>query len=264
MEADLREALGRNEFRLVFQPIVALENGRLHGFEALLRWHPAKRRTLLPHDFLPLAEQTGTMIPIGRWVLREACRCARTWQNGIPGAGPGTPVRISVNLSVKQLEHPGIVEDVQAALQEAGLAPAALSLEITESVLMANVESSIAVLQRLQRLKVELHMDDFGRGYTSLSRLPQLPLQALKVDQAFVHRMGTRRTDLEIVRSIVELAEHLGLAVIAEGVETVSQRERLIAFGCELGQGFLFAKPLEPEGASALLAEQRKLGPAAA
>jgi diguanylate cyclase (GGDEF)-like protein/PAS domain S-box-containing protein len=261
MEADLREALARDEFRLAFQPIVELETARVRGFEALLRWHHAKRRMVLPTEFLPLAEQTGLIIPIGAWVLRAACRYARSWQNAVPGADP---VRISVNLSAKQLAHPNIVDDVRTALQDAALAPASLNLDVSERALMETVEQSTAVLHRLRELGVELHMDDFGSAYSSLSSLPQLPLQAIKVDRAFVHRMGARRTDLEIVRSIVDLAEHLGLAVIAEGVETTSQRERLIAFGCELGQGLLFAKPLEPEAARALLAEQQLPGPAAA
>jgi diguanylate cyclase (GGDEF)-like protein/PAS domain S-box-containing protein len=257
IESDLREALGRNEFGLVFQPIVELETGRVHAFEALLRWHHPKRRTLLPHEFLPLAEQTGLIIPIGAWVLREACRHARTWQSAAAGA---RPVRISVNLSAKQLAHPGIVEDVRAALEGAGLRPDGLSLEVTESVLMDDVEASLGLLHRLRDLSVELHMDDFGSGYSSLSALPRFPLQAIKVDRTFVHRMGMRRTDLEIVRSIVDLAERLGLAVIAEGVETTAQRERLIAFGCELGQGFLFAKALEPDAAEAVLAEEEQRG----
>lgn len=255
LEADLREALARDEFRLVFQPIVELETGRVHGFEALLRWHHPKRRVLLPTDFLVLAEQTGVIIPIGTWVLREACRHARTWQNAVPGAGP---VRISVNLSAKQLAHPRIVDDVREALEHAGLGPTSLSLDVTEGVLMESVERSVAQLDRLREVGVEVHMDDFGCGYSSLSSLQRFPLQAIKVDRAFVHRMGARRTDLEIVRSIVDLAEHLGLAVIAEGVETAVQRERLIAFGCQLGQGFLFAQPLEPEAATALLTEQQR------
>ena len=261
MEADLREALARKEFRLLFQPIVEIETGRVRAFEALLRWRHAKRRALLPHEFLPLAEQTGVIIPIGRWVLREACRYARNWQNATPGAAP---MRISVNLSAKQLADPCLVDDVRAALQEAGLPPETLSLEVTEGVLMESVDSSIALLQQLRKLGVQLYLDDFGAGYSSLSYLPRFPLHGIKVHQTFVHRMGARRTDLEIVRSIVDLAEHLGLSVIAEGVETAAQRERLIAFGCELGQGALFAKPLEPEAARALLAERQRPDPKAA
>jgi len=252
MEADLRNALERDEFRLVFQPIVELESGRVHGFEALLRWHHPKRGVILPLDFVPLAEQTGLIIPIGRWVLQEACRHARGWQETFPAAAG---LRISVNLSAEQLGHPRIVEEVRTALQTAGLAPPCLSLEISERVLMESVESSTTPLGQLRGLNVELHMDDFGTGYSSLSSLPRFPLQGIKVDRSLVHRMGARRTDLEIVRSIVDLAGNLGLGVIAEGVETVTQRARLIAFGCRLGQGQLFAKPLEPAAAGALLAE---------
>src|SRR5438445_606306 len=252
MEADLRNALERNELRLVFQPIVRLETGNVHGFEALLRWHRPEQGVVLPAEFVPLAEQTGLILPVGAWVLREACRYARRWQDTLPAAAA---VRVSVNLSAKQLGHPGIVHEVRTALQDAGLAPSCLALEITESVLMANVESSAALLLQLRKLGVELHMDDFGTGYSSLSYLPRLPLQGIKVDRSFVHRIGGRRIDLDIVRSIVDLARTLGLEVIAEGVETVAQRERLIAFGCELGQGYLFAQPLEPAAASALLAQ---------
>ena len=252
MEADLRNALERGELRLAFQPIVELETGRVHGFEALLRWHHPKRGVILPLDFVPLAEQTGLIVSIGSWVLQEACRQARRWQETFPAAAA---LRISVNLSAKQLAHPRIVEDVRTALQAAGLAPRCLALEISERVLLDSVESSTTALGQLRGLNVELHMDDFGTGYSSLSSLPRFPLQGIKVDRSFVHRMGARRTDLEIVRSIVDLAGNLGLGVMAEGVETVTQRARLIAFGCRLGQGYLFAKPLEPAAAGALLAE---------
>ena len=252
VEADLRNALERQELRLVFQPIVQLETGSVHAFEALLRWHRPEQGVVLPPEFVPLAEQTGLILPIGAWVLHEACRYARRWQDALPASAP---VRVSVNLSAKQLGHPGIVDEVRTAFQDAGLAPSCLALEITESVLMASVESSAALLLELRKLGVELHMDDFGTGYSSLSYLPRLPLQGIKVDRSFVHRIGGRRIDLDIVRSIVDLARTLGLEVIAEGVETVAQRERLIAFGCELGQGYLFAQPLEPAAASALLAQ---------
>ena len=252
MEADLRNALERDELRLVFQPIVQLETGSVHAFEALLRWHRPEQGVVLPAEFVPLAEQTGLILPIGAWVLQEACRHARRWQDALPASAA---LRVHVNLSAKQLGHPGIVDDVRTALQDAGLAPSCLALEITESVLMASVESSAALLLELRKLGVELHMDDFGTGYSSLSYLPRLPLQGIKVDRSFVHRIGGRRIDLDIVRSIVELARTLSLEVIVEGVETVAQRERLIAFGCGLGQGDLFAKPLEPAAASALLAQ---------
>jgi len=257
MEADLRTALEHRELRLMFQPIVELQTGRVDGFEALLRWHRPKRGVILPPEFVPLAEQTGLIIPIGRWVLQEACRQARGWHDAFPAAGP---VRISVNLSGKQLAHPGLADDVRAALQDAGLSPSRLILEIGENVLMESVESSTDVLHQLRALKVELHVDDFGTGHSSLSSLPRFPLHGIKIDRAFVHRMGSRRTDLEIVRSIVELAGNLSLGVIAEGVETVTQRARLIAFGCELGQGHLFAKPLEAQAAGALLAGPEEPG----
>ena len=257
MEADLRTALEHRELRLMFQPIVELQTGRVDGFEALLRWHRPKRGVILPPEFVPLAEQTGLIIPIGRWVLQEACRQARRWHDAFPAAGS---VRISVNLSGKQLAHPGLVDDVRTTLQDAGLSPSRLILEIGENVLMESVESSTDVLHQLRALKVELHVDDFGTGHSSLSSLPRFPLHGIKIDRAFVHRMGSRRTDLEIVRSIVELAGNLGLGAIAEGGETVTQRARLIAFGCELGQGHLFAKPLEAQAAGALLAGPEEPG----
>ena len=257
METDLRNALERRELRLVFQPIVELQTGRVYGFEALLRWHRPKRGVILPPEFVPLAEQTGLIIPIGRWALQDACRQVRRWQDAFPTAGP---VRASVNLSGKQLAHPGLVDDVRTAFQDAGLPPTCLALEISESVLMESVESSTDVLHQLRELKVELHIDDFGTGHSSLSSLPRFPLHAIKIDRSFVHRMGSRRNDVEIVRSIVELAGNLGLGVIAEGVETVTQRARLIAFGCALGQGYLFSKPLEAKAAAVMLAGPEEPG----
>src|SRR5205085_718127 len=225
MEADLRNALERQELRLVFHPIVELHTGRVHGFEALLRWHHPQRGVIPPLEFVPLAEETGLILPIGTWVIAEACRHGRRWEDAFPAAGP---LRISVNVSAKQLEREGLVDEVRAALEEAGLAPSRLILEITESMLMKNVDSSTALLQQLRALGVELHMDDFGTGYSSLGQLPHLPIQGIKIHHMFIHRMGGRRTDLEIVRSVVELARTLGLGVIAEGVDTVAQRERLI------------------------------------
>ena len=250
MEVNLRDAVERREFRLVFQPILELESGRVYGFEALSRWRRPGVGVILPPDFLPLAEQTGLILPIGAWVLKEACQNARRWQDRDPASAP---VRISVKLSAKQLAHPGLVDELRTVLQDTGLEASCLALEIAESVLMENVKSAIAVLNQLRELGVELYMAHFGSGRLSLSSMPSFPLQGIKVDPIVVHRVGGRRVDLDVVRSIMDLARSLGLRAIAEGVETVAQRERLIAFGCELGQGRLLGKPLEPKAAIALL-----------
>ncbi|HEY2850264.1 MAG TPA: EAL domain-containing protein [Gemmatimonadaceae bacterium] len=250
LETDLRNALDRGELRLVFQPIMALASGRVHSFEALLRWHHRTLGVIAPQQFIPLAERTGLIVPIGTWVLQEACRQAQRWQARAP---KGTPVGISVNLSGKQLDDPNITDDVRNALRDSMLDPRSLALEVTESVLLENEEASIAVLERLRRLNAEIHIDDFGTGYSSLSRLPSFPLQTLKIDQSFVHRMGARRTDLEIVRSIVGLARKVGYSVVAEGVETAAQHERLRDLGCGFAQGFYYAKPLDPIAVEAFL-----------
>jgi Amt family ammonium transporter len=241
MTTDLRAALERNEFRLVYQPIYDMELAHVRGFEALLRWHHPTRGEIQPAEFVPVAEESGLIVPLGAWVLREACRQASEWQSRRQG---GEPIRVSVNLSGRQLGQPGIVDDVRRALQTASLDPAALDLEITETFLLEGGNASNDRLHQLRALNVELHVDDFGTGYSWLSYLPRFPLQAVKVDRSFVSRMGARRTDLEIVRSIVELADKLDLAVIAEGVETAAQRRRLVALGCRLGQGFLFSPPV--------------------
>jgi diguanylate cyclase (GGDEF)-like protein/PAS domain S-box-containing protein len=246
---DLRQALDRGEFRLLYQPIVDMQTGRIRAFEALLRWHHPVRGEIQPSEFIPLAEESGLIVPIGAWVLGEACWQALHWRRAAPRE---EPVRISVNLSVKQLQ-PRLVEDVRRALAGAGTDPPTLQLEITESVLLGNGNGATDLLTELRMLGVEVHVDDFGTGYSSLSYLQRFHLQAIKVDRSFVHRMGSRRTDLVIVRSIVDLATTLGMGVIAEGVETPAQRERLIAFGCQLGQGFFFAEPLDAAAASALL-----------
>jgi EAL domain-containing protein (putative c-di-GMP-specific phosphodiesterase class I) len=255
LEADLRSALERQEFRLVFQPIVELETGLLHGYEALLRWRRQKRGLVAPSDFMALAEETGLIIPIGRWVLEEVARYARSWQEGSEAAAPP---RISVNLSAKQLEHTDIVADAQSALHDAGVAPSCLIFDMPERALVENLEASKNMLHRLREVGIGVHLDAFGTAHSSLTDLPHLPLQGIKVDRSLVHGIGARRTDLEIVRSIVDLAKSLGLGVVAVGVETIAQRERLIAFGCELGQGHLFARPLEPKAAAAFLAKSEQ------
>jgi predicted signal transduction protein with EAL and GGDEF domain len=241
MEAELRGAVERGEFGLLFQPIVDLKTSRLHAFEALVRWYHPDRGMILPAQFIPVAEETGLIVPIGAWALHAACREAQRWRRWLPGS---VTIPVSVNLSARQLNDPGIVDEVRAALVDTGLDPACLQLEITESGLVENVEHSTELLRNLRALRVELLMDDFGTGYSSLGYLRRFPLQMLKIDRSFVRRMGARRTDLEILRSIVDLARNLGMGVVAEGVETEAQRRRLIAFGCRLGQGFHFARPL--------------------
>jgi diguanylate cyclase (GGDEF)-like protein/PAS domain S-box-containing protein len=257
MEADLRRALDRKEFRLVFQPIVELQSGRIRGLEALLRWRRTNGPVVTPLDFVALAEQTGLIIPIGEWVLHEAARHVRAWQDEL---GAAILPRISVNLSARQLAHADIVNDVRAAIKAAGIAPSSLVLDIPERALLQNAEASKAVLHELRKIGVRLHLDDFATAYSLLKDLPLFPLDGIKVDRTLIHHIGVRRTDLEIVRSIVDVARNLGLEVIAEGVETVAQRERLIAFGCELGQGRLMARPLEPKTAARFLARSERSG----
>jgi diguanylate cyclase (GGDEF)-like protein/PAS domain S-box-containing protein len=255
MEADLRSALERKEFRLVFQPIVELQTGRIRGFEALLRWRRTNGAVVTPLDFVALAEQKGLIVPIGQWVLNEVGRYVRAWQDD---SGAALPTRVSVNLSARQLAHPEIVDDVQRAIRTAGIAPSCIVLDIPERALLENGEASKAVLRELRETGVGLHLDDFATAYSLLKDLPLFPLDGIKVDRALIHHIGVRRTDLEIVRSIVDVARNLGLDVIAEGVETVAQRERLIAFGCELGQGRLIARPLEPKTAARFLARSER------
>jgi diguanylate cyclase (GGDEF)-like protein/PAS domain S-box-containing protein len=250
LETGLRRAIERAEFRLVYQPIVGLESGRVTGFEALVRWAHPERGLVAPAEFIGVAEETGLISQIGRWVLHEACRRAREWQVARPDV---EPVTVAVNLSPRQVAHVGLMDHVASALRESGLEPACLRLEITESVLMEGLDEVAALLDRLRGLGVELHMDDFGTGYASLSYLRRFPLQALKIDRSFVRRMGSRRSDLEVVRTILALAQNLGMGVIAEGVETEAQRRRLLELGCAYGQGYLFARPLEPGEAEALV-----------
>ena len=238
IEIGLRRALERGELRLVFQPIVDLATERVVGMEALVRWWHPDRGLLPPDVFVPLAEETGLILPIGRWVLEEACRQARAW----PG-GPDLAPVISVNLSPRQFQEPALVEVVATALQASDLTPDRLRLEITESAMMADADVSAETLQRLRDLGVRIAIDDFGTGYSSLGYLQRFPVDLLKVDRSFVAGLGRGGDEDAIVDAMIGLAHALRLPVVAEGVETVSQARRLRELGCEFGQGFHFGQP---------------------
>jgi diguanylate cyclase (GGDEF)-like protein len=247
LEADLRRAIEHDELALAFQPVVSLASGALAGFEALVRWEHPERGTLAPDEFIPLAEETGLIVPLGARVLRMACAQVAEWQQRFPVFPPLT---VSVNVSAKQFAAPGLVDEVAAVLAETGVPPGCVNLEITESVLAQNVESVAQSLKGLRDLGVRISMDDFGTGYSSLSYLHQFPIDTLKIDRSFVSRLGPRSRAATIVGSIVALANSLGINTVAEGVETPEQREQLLKYGCVLGQGFLFARPLAPSDAA--------------
>jgi diguanylate cyclase (GGDEF)-like protein/PAS domain S-box-containing protein len=249
LENDLRLALDRQEFFLDYQPILALRDRRLNGFEALVRWRRPGKGIVPPLEFIPVAEETGLIVPLGLWVLEEACRTMAGWIQQFP-AFEG--LSISVNLSARQLGQPSLVDDVERTLRATGLDPRALKLEITETVIMDNPEMSILRLKRLKALGVRLSVDDFGTGYSSLSYLQRFPIDTLKVDRAFVSDIETPE-NRKIVGAVVTLAHSLGLDVVAEGVEEEAQSAVLDNFSCEAGQGFLFSHPLAQEDVEKLL-----------
>jgi diguanylate cyclase (GGDEF)-like protein len=253
LESRLRAALERGEFRLHYQAIQSLQTGRITAFEALLRWTPPGQESVPPAEFIPVAEETGLIIPIGEWVLREACRQMRAWQDLYPNS---PPLAINVNISSRQFTHPDLVGQVGRILGETGLEPDSLRLEITESTFMENVELATRIFSDLQRIGVQFQIDDFGTGYSSLSYLQQFPVNTIKIDRSFVGRIGKDGQKAEIVRTILELARDLGMGTIAEGIETEEQLNQLKDLDCQLGQGFLLARPMEPDKAEALLQAQ--------
>jgi len=240
-EHSLHRALERSELMLHYQPVVELEGVTTVGVEALVRWQHPAQGLVSPYRFIPVAEESGLIIPIGAWVLEEACHQLQDWQH--PGqAGPHGSME--VNLSARQIDDPRIVRTVEQILERTGLAPEHLTLEITESALMKNAASALAVLSALKELGVELAIDDFGTGYSSLAYLQRFPLDILKVDRSFVEELGVSVEGEEIVSAVINLAHALGLRVVAEGVETALQLEVLQSFECDLAQGYLFSKPL--------------------
>src|SRR6266536_835985 len=254
LENDLRQGIERGELRLHYQPLVDLASDRIVGFEALVRWQHPVRGLVPPISFIPLAEETGLILPLGRWVLETACRQARAWRDARPD---GPDLFMSVNLSARQFVQLDLVDQVAAILGETGLDPSGLEIEITESVLMDQSEAGIRTLSRLRELGVRLVLDDFGTGYSSLSYLKHLPLDTIKIDRSFVARLAGV-TDRSIVEAVVALARGLRIGVVAEGIETETQFRILRDIGCDVGQGYLFARPLPAGEAEALLAGQRR------
>jgi diguanylate cyclase (GGDEF)-like protein/PAS domain S-box-containing protein len=250
METDLRHACERDELFVDYQPIVSLETRRLVGFEALVRWRHPEFGLVPPKDFIPVAEESGQILKIGQSVLQTACRQARAWQNLYQG---DAPLFVSVNLSVKQFNQPDLVEHIALALEDSKLPPRCLKLEITESVFTENIDVAVELLNRLRELGVQLSIDDFGTGYSSLSYLQRFPIDTLKIDRSFVHQMMENEENIAIVRTIVALAQNLGMDVVAEGVETEDQLALLRKLECEKGQGFLFSTPVNEEEAEELI-----------
>jgi diguanylate cyclase (GGDEF)-like protein len=250
LEDELRRALERTEaggdgtpLLLHYQPVIDLRTGRMRGAEALVRWRHPVRGMIPPAAFIPLAEATDLIVPLGRWVLREACRAAAAWTGHATDDGPGPSV--SVNVSGRQLARADFLDEVTAALRDTRLAPERLVLEVTESVLLADLDVALGRLSTLRALGVRLALDDFGTGYSSLAYLQRLPVEVLKIDRAFTADVTDDGKRGAFARTILTLAETLGLRAVAEGVETVAQHQALLALGCELGQGYLYARPLD-------------------
>jgi diguanylate cyclase (GGDEF)-like protein/PAS domain S-box-containing protein len=244
LERELRSAVHRDELVLHYQPTVDLVDGHVTGVEALIRWGHPDLGLLSPARFVPLAEETGLIVPIGQWVLREACSQMSEWKQHDPERYGS--MRVNINLSARQLERPGVVADVRAALEQSGIDPQCVVLELTESILAAR-EELVDRLRELRALGVRLAVDDFGTGYSSLAYLRQFPLDVLKIDRAFVSGIATRQTDAALASTIIELGRALELTTVAEGIEDETQYELLRSLGCTMGQGFLMAKPLPPE-----------------
>jgi diguanylate cyclase (GGDEF)-like protein len=257
LENDLRRAIERREFSVHYQPIISLDTETLAGFEALVRWDHPERGTVPPDEFIALAEETGLIAEIGTSVLREACTKLHEWHS-ISGRDSLT---MSVNLSGKQLRQIDLIEQIEKTLQETGINPAWLRLEITETVVMENAELATSTLVRLRKLGVSLSIDDFGTGYSSLSYLHRFPVNTLKIDRSFIGRMTRGDENSEIVKTICTLANNLGMEVVAEGVETREQLQLLRSLKCQYGQGYLFSKPIDAETATALVLENQPSTP---
>jgi EAL domain-containing protein (putative c-di-GMP-specific phosphodiesterase class I) len=250
LENDLIGALAADQFALVYQPVVQLETEQVVGFEALLRWHHPTLGTVEPDRFIPIAEETGLIIPIGTWVLHEACRTVAGWHRDHP---QHNRLSMAVNVSARQLACPDLVADVRSALADTGIDPSTLVLEMTETALVRDTIVAAKRLEQLSALGVRLAIDDFGTGYSSLSYLRQFPFDILKIDRSFISTITDRTQVPAIVRGLLDLGHTLELETIAEGVELGFQRDQLRGENCDLAQGFLFSRPLAPTDAEQLL-----------
>lgn len=252
LETDLRQALSKREFFLVYQPVVELGSKQIVGFEALIRWQRGDK-LVPPLDFIPLAEETGLIVPIGNWVLEEASQQLKVWQQNLGQSD----LYMTVNLSSRQLSQPNLVTTIADLLERTQLSANTLHLEITESVVIDNQQAAVTTLQALRAMGIRILMDDFGTGYSSLTYLTNLPIDRLKLDRSFASQLEKDNKILEVVRTIITLAQNVNMSVIAEGIETTSQADKLAELQCDFGQGYLFAKPQKPEAIEALL--QQKL-----
>jgi diguanylate cyclase (GGDEF)-like protein len=250
LENDLRRAIALQEFCVHYQPIVSLSTGQLSGFEALVRWHHASGIIYPPAEFIPVAEETGLINELGWWVLQEACHQIGIWQQQFPQT---PPLAINVNLSGVQLKQVNLLNRIEDILQQTGIPSYCLKLEITESCILETVSREEKMLKQLKALGIQLCIDDFGTGYSSLSRLHEFPIDTLKIDRSFVSRIGADNSGVEIVQTIVTLARSRGMDIVAEGIETPTQLQKLRELGCELGQGYLFSQPVDREKATELL-----------
>jgi diguanylate cyclase (GGDEF)-like protein len=255
LEVDLRHAIGTCEFLTHYQPIVHLKSNRIVGFEALVRWENAKRGSVPPNEFLPLAEEVGLLSRIGEHVLNQACNDVAHWQQLYPSE---PPLAISVNVSASQIRQKDLAESIENAIQSSHIARGSLRLEVRESELMENAETVVALIERLKPMDVQIEVDGFGAGVSSLRQLRTLSIHCFKIDLSIIREMGKENDTTEIVRTILTLAHNLNRPVVAEGIEEELQREMLIELGCEYGQGYLFSRPLEPSQITGLLTERQK------
>jgi diguanylate cyclase (GGDEF)-like protein len=250
LELDLRKALANGEFEIYYQPLVNLESEQICGFEALLRWHHPERGLIAPGDFIPLAEETGLIVPIGEWVLRQSCAEAATWPEDID---------LAVNLSPVQFKSPHLCQLVMNALASSGLEPRRLELEITESVLLFNSEATLATLHRLRALGVRISMDDFGTGYSSLSYLRSFPFDKIKIDRSFVHDLACNPDSMAIIRAVTGLGASLGMTTTGEGVETQEELDYLKREGCTEAQGYFYSRPKPASEIHKMLTRQQEV-----